>query len=284
MRRKPRLPLVGLVMMVKDGLPHLEFCLDSVLPVIGTWTVCDTGSTDGTPELVEEKLGHLPGRLWNHNWRSFGHNRTLALARARDTAQWLLMLDADMTVEVEDEFTKFLKAQHELIHALDVMIFDHGQHLKLPLLVRGDLRWRYKFPTHEFLDSKGRNVGTAFGVKIHHYGDKTGEDHLRDLELLKPLFRKQEPRAVFYVAQCHRFLGNTEAAIAAYELRATLNGYEEERWYASYQAARLKGDIEGLIECWRQRTYRHEPLTAAARLIGQAPAQMIDRLFFEQPI
>lgn len=284
MRRKSRLPLLGLVMMVKDGAEHLEFCLDSLLPLIGTWTVCDTGSTDDTTKIVEDKLGHLPGRLWHHKWHDYGYNRTLALARAKDTAEWLLMLDSDMTLETEDDFAAFLKAQHELVHGLYVPIFDHGLGYKLPLLVRGNLKWRYSFPTHEYLEHEDRNFGSAMHVLIHHYGNKTGEDLERDLQLLGPLFRKRNPRAVFYVAQTHRFSGNHEAAIAAYELRTQLNGSEEERWYASYQIARLRGDIEGLFEAWRQRPWRHEPLTAAAKIIGQAPAAFIDQLFLEQPI
>lgn len=285
MRRAPKLPLLGLVMIVKNGGEQLTNALTSVLPLIGTWTVCDTGSTDGTVDRVEELLGHIPGRLWRHEWHNFGRNLTLALARARDTAQWLLRLDADMTIEAGERFLPFLKHEVAGIDALEVQIEDHGDVYRLPLLVRGGLKWRYSWPTHEYLEKDGRTfIPLGDLAVVHHYGEKTTEDFLRDLDLLAPYFRKQNPRAVFYVAQTHKALGNIDAAVQAYELRASLNGWEEERWYASYQVARLRGDVDGLYECWRARPWRHEPLTAAARLIGQAPARQIDGLFLERPI
>ena len=102
-------PLIGLTMIVKNDAERLERCIDSVLPVIGTWTICDTGSDDDTMEVVKAKLGHLPGRLYQHKWQSFGHNRTLALQRAQGTARWLFMLDADMTIETDDNFMPFVR-------------------------------------------------------------------------------------------------------------------------------------------------------------------------------
>ena len=47
-------------------------------------------SSDGLVTVVERP------------WVNFGHNRSEAFALARGTADWLLALDADMTVEIEN--------------------------------------------------------------------------------------------------------------------------------------------------------------------------------------
>ena len=46
-------PTVGLAMIVRDEAAIIARCLRSVRDKIDTWVICDTGSTDGTPSLVE---------------------------------------------------------------------------------------------------------------------------------------------------------------------------------------------------------------------------------------
>ena len=63
-----KLNKVALVMIVKnearkvndEGLTVIERCLGSVLPCIDTFVICDTGSTDGTQQVIKswaEKVG-----------------------------------------------------------------------------------------------------------------------------------------------------------------------------------------------------------------------------------
>lgn len=279
------LPLIGLVMVVKDEAERIERALESVKPLIGWWTICDTGSTDDTKKLIRSTLSNIPGRLYDHRWRDFGHNRTLALARAHGTARWLLMLDADEEVVFNPEFAAWLaKRRDRKTAAYQVMIYDHGTSYWNPYLTRGDLDWRYVGPTHEFLDPAGRRQRVVTGLTVVHHG-KEGDQReklLRDIELLRPGFQRQEPRAVFYTAESHRYLGNDEQAALIYDLRASLNGWEEERWYSRYQAAACRSDLEELLEVWRERPWRHEPLTAAARIVAAQGGQG-DILFLERP-
>jgi hypothetical protein len=225
-----------------------------------------------------------PGRLYQHKWRSFGENLTMAHARARGTAQWLLWLHADMTIAFDEAFVKWLQRPRKMPDYFDVDVEDHGVHYKLPLLMRGDLDWRYVGPTHEYLDTNGRYGRPLRGLQVTHHSDGSNREakFQRDIELLKIDFRKRDPRAIFYTAEAHRYLGHEEQAALIYDLRASLDGWEEERWYAKYQAAALRRDVEALIEVWRERPWRHEPLTAAGRAISEMnPTAQGDRLFLE---
>jgi len=272
-------------MIVRDEEPILERCLRSFLDaeLVDHWTICDTGSTDGTRELVRYLMRERPGRLYRHTWRNFGHNRTLALRRARGSADWLLVVDADYVLRsVHDGLREWLaEAAIVELDAWQVKVHDHGLDYYVPRLVRGDADLRYVGVTHEALEVPA--AMNLLGLELEHVGDgsSTPGKLERDLELLAPGVDAGEPRATFYTAETLRYLGLNAPAQMMYGRRARQNGWDEERWYASYQAARLGRDVEKLLECWRERPWRHEPLSAAAAIVGVDPRALGDSLFLE---
>ena len=72
-----------LSMIVRNEAPVILRCLASVLPLIDSWAIVDTGSTDGTQILIRDRLKALPGELYERPWRDFASNRTEALDLAR---------------------------------------------------------------------------------------------------------------------------------------------------------------------------------------------------------
>ena len=112
-------PTIGLCMIVRDEAEVIGRCLDSVDGLIDAWTICDTGSVDGTPELIEERLSGLPGTLHRTEWRDFGHNRTELMTLARGTADYLLLIDADMTVSWQGPLPELDADAYELRHESD---------------------------------------------------------------------------------------------------------------------------------------------------------------------
>ena len=79
---------VTLVMIVKDESRVIERCLASVLPVIDSWVIVDTGSTDDTKEKIKKFFDNvgIPGELHESKWVNFGTNRTEALELAYQSA------------------------------------------------------------------------------------------------------------------------------------------------------------------------------------------------------
>lgn len=76
---------IALCMIVKNESHIIRECLESVYKYIDYWVICDTGSTDDTKQIIkkffEEK--NIPGELHDHEWKGFGHNRTLAFDVAK---------------------------------------------------------------------------------------------------------------------------------------------------------------------------------------------------------
>src|ERR1700690_3071737 len=91
---------ICLNMIVKNEAPVIRRCLDSVRPLIGYWVIVDTGSTDGTQDIIREHLRNLPGELHERPWRDFAHNRSEALALAHGKSDYTLIIDADDTLVI----------------------------------------------------------------------------------------------------------------------------------------------------------------------------------------
>ena len=76
-------------MIVRDEAEVIERCLASCRPHIDYWVICDTGSSDDTPEIVRRVLDGVPGELHHHEWRDFGHNRSQLMQLAHGKAEML---------------------------------------------------------------------------------------------------------------------------------------------------------------------------------------------------
>jgi glycosyltransferase involved in cell wall biosynthesis len=71
--------------------------LDSVAPHIRSWVIADTGSNDGTQDLIRNHTARLgiPGELYERPWRNLGHNRIEALDLAHGQGDYRWVIDAD---------------------------------------------------------------------------------------------------------------------------------------------------------------------------------------------
>jgi len=86
---------LSVCMIVKNEERNLPRCLDSVRDVAGELIVVDTGSTDATPGIAARYGAQV--FPFDFTVVDFAAARNHALARAR--GRWILMLDADETLE-----------------------------------------------------------------------------------------------------------------------------------------------------------------------------------------
>jgi anhydro-N-acetylmuramic acid kinase len=93
-------------MIVKNESKIIERLLNSVLPIIDSVCICDTGSNDNTVALIESfmKNNNLKGEVFSEPFRNCGYNRNIALKRADVWGDYALLLDADMKqlIAIED--------------------------------------------------------------------------------------------------------------------------------------------------------------------------------------
>lgn len=277
---------IGLTMIARNEVGTIGPTLEAARPLVDRFTILDTGSTDKTEKIIRSKLRGIPGEIIRTDWQDFGKARTEVLAAARGKADWNLMLDADMIVEPHPDLKAWLETDPDPgVDAWRVEIEDSGTVWRLPWLTRGNLAWEYVGPTHEYLHPAGRRQRDLLGLVLRHRRPQTPEQTVvkmrQHIALLAEGYAKGEPRATFYTAESYRFLGETAQAISVYLERAAMTGgFEEERWFAQFQAAKLGEDPSALIIAWQARPHRHEPLTALARIVERNGPQD-DCLFLE---
>ena len=267
---------VAIVAIVRDAASSIDAMLDSAAPYIDAATIIDTGSTDDTPERVRAHGFDVISRPWVN----FGVNRSEAFALARGSADWLLALDADMTVSIEPGFTP--PAADALMVEMGTPSFSY----RLPLVLRGDRPWVSVGAVHEYTALADGSLGTRVptdAVTISHPGANASPEKTRWHADLLEADLERDPgnaRTVYYLARAYKDLGLTDRARAMFSKRAAMaNTWEEERWHAQYQAATLiepwTDRLSALLATWEARPSRREPLVHAInglREHGQARA------------
>jgi len=260
-------------MIVRDEVAIIERCIESARPLIDRWVICDTGSNDGTPEHIEALLGGLPGRVVHDAWSDFGTNRNRLLSLANETAssdQHLLLLDADMTIDFDEDALDSLDSDGYHVQVLSSPTY------WMPYIVRSGLPWRYVGTTHEYLMCEAPvSFERLPGLRFRHHGDggSRGDKFVRDFDLLTAAEcdDPNDPRTAFYLAQTLRDLGRTEEAAAKYLRRAELGGWDEEVFCAFLEAGRLLAPsdwdraVAAFLAAHNSRPGRPEPLFELAR-------------------
>ena len=275
-----------LVMIVKDEESIIRRCLDSVKHLIGHWSICDTGSTDRTREIIPEILEGIPGELHDVPWVNFGHNRTEGMRRAKGKADYHLLLDADMTLHATEEFRHLLTADAYFLP------FDGPIDYSVIRLASDRHDWHYVGATHEHVCSTtagpAQRLRTVH-VKDHADGRSRAVKYARDIELLKGELQVDpaNSRSTFYLAQSYRELGFAFQAVEQYAKRATMGGWDEEVWYSKYQIARAQHAsamewpqvLHGYLDAFQYRPSRLEPLLPVARHYRETGQYQLGFLF-----
>lgn len=259
----PKKPTICLCMIVKNEARVIERCLASVRDVIDTWVISDTGSNDGTQDLIRMALAGIPGELHEEPWQNFGHNRSLNINHALGKADYLLFIDADMTVRRQGPLPLLTSDAYMIGHIGDLAY-------RIKRLVRGDMAWHYEGVTHEYLTTHQEHTTAHLDAwAIEHFADggSRADKFTRDARLLRNDLQRDptNSRTVFYLAQTLRDLDDTAQAIELYERRARMGGWEEEIYYSLLQSGVLKADsgdwsggMEALTRAWETRPTRLE--------------------------
>jgi glycosyltransferase involved in cell wall biosynthesis len=256
-------------MIVKDEAHVICRCLESVKPLIDSWLIVDTGSTDGTQDIIREFLKDIPGELHERPWVNFAHNRNEALELARDKADYLLFMDADDILTYAPNYVRpetFDKEGYYLKIYYSGTTYDRVQ------LINTQVNWRWEGVVHEVIYYPDvRNCGYLDGVvmKIIGGGGRSQDQNkfLKDIAMLEDDLEKNpnNARSVFYLAQSYRDGNFFEKAIELYETRVEMGGWDEEVFWSLYQIAalqeRLGKDRETVLAAY-SRAFNYRPSRA----------------------
>lgn len=292
--------MYALVAIVRDEADRIGGFLDSAMRHCGAATVVDTGSVDATMEILRARAEADPRiSVSERPFDDFGAARSDAFAKARGTGSWVLALDCDMTVTVDDGFDpnvckncgssrcdalrsitrgrppEFGSCCRDCMHP-DAWMIRMGNggdfEYRLPLLLRGDLPWQSTGCVHEYTNLPDRAYTSMPTDRVRvTYPDRSSpaksawHASLLEADLAA---HPDNARTVFYLANSYRDLGRLDEARSLYRQRAAMGGFAEEAFYSAYRAAILDPWPEraaSLMAAWEMRPARLEPLHVLLR-------------------
>ncbi len=259
---------VCLNMIVKDETPVIKRSLQSVKPFIDYWVIVDTGSKDGTQEMIIDFMKDIPGQLHERPWKNFEHNRNEALELAKGKGDYVLFIDADEELIYGESFKlpKLDKDFYFIETSLGETKYKRVQ------LINSHLNWQWKGVVHEAVTCpEARTSGTIAGIYnlARPEGNRSTdpEKYLKDARVLETAL-KEDPnntRYAFYLAQSYKDAGEHTKALEAYDNRIAMNGWDQEVFWSLLQIAMIKEKLnwpeEDIIDSY-QRAYEYRPLRA----------------------
>ncbi len=188
---------VSLCMIICNEVEHLAACYASVAPLISEWIVVDTGSTDGSLELI--KALNPAVKLIQINWSEhFAEARNHYLAAA--SQPWVLVLDADERLSKESlkGLSLLLSQPLALKQTFSFLCEDQDSHAQVrsqnfvERLFCQASDWRYSGRIHELIQLKsGEQHAREYvpEIRIQHLhadldADRLGSKHDLYLRLL----------------------------------------------------------------------------------------------------
>lgn len=269
---------ICLNMIVKNESKVICRCLESVKPLIDYWVICDTGSTDGTQEIIRSYMKDIPGELHERPWVNFEHNRNLALDFARGKADYVLFIDADEILERDPNFV-MPRLDKDFYH---IMTHFNGTHYARVELINNHLPWKWVGVLHEYVNcdqAKSSQIleGIRNVVRTDGARSQDPRKYHKDAEVLKAALEKEpnNTRYIFYLAQSYRDAGEPALAIEQYQKRAQMGGWDEEVFMSLYQIGCMQEKlemptetiVESYMKAYRFRPSRIEPLYNLVRYL-----------------
>lgn len=178
------------------------------------------------------------------------------MKRARGTADYHLLLDADMVLRIQNPEGTLILHPGFLQEDAYLVRFEGPSDYSVIRLVSDRHEWRYIGSTHEYVHCEMAKPAVKLaGVSVFHYedGGSRADKYERDIRLLTQEYERlieseiqqtkeagNLERIVFYLAQSYRDSKQFKKSLDWYEKRALMGGWAEETWNSLYHLGRIQ--------------------------------------------
>ena len=236
----------------------IKRCIDSISNIATSYLICDTGSTDGTPEIIDKYMieKNIPGQVIHKEWVNYGYNKSFLMEQAYKTnnAKYLIWHDADEVFLTDiNNLTSYLtkKDTFELFNWLEkspesifyIKTIFGTNHYKRWNIVRNNQLYKWISPKHEWLLGEVDNTSKNYDkfVLLARKEGSASRDPERcknDSKLFIDYINENGgitncPREVFYLAQEYESI-DRKKAIEYYLLKVNLPQSWIQENYISY--------------------------------------------------
>ena len=290
---------ICLNMIVKNESKIITRMLSSVLPLIDTYCICDTGSTDETISVIKTFFDNhnISGSIITEPFYNFGYNRTVALKSCIGipNADYLLLMDADMVLEMPSTFSISEFKTSLIENAYYVYQGSQNFFYKNVRLLKNIEDISYWGVTHEYIklptDSKTEEISrTQLFINDIGDGGSKSDKFLRDIRLLTQglIEEPNNDRYTFYLANSYRNAEQYQNAIDTYKKRIQLGGWKEEVWMSYYEIGICYKKLEDMsnaifywLEGYQYYSERIENLYEIVKYYREKSQYLIAYRFYE---
>ena len=264
---------LALNFICKDESHVIEKMLDSAKGIVDLIVVNDTGSTDGTQQIIKNfgEKHNIPTYVFERPFDDFEKSRTWAMEKLKEVVKELewdpskvhgFWFDCDEQLVIDSKFDKnqFTKDLYMINTYIGAMKYTRNTFFKV------SLPFRWYGPVHEFIVCDQQNITSGLAENIHVNVEMTGASwqgdisqkylsHSHKLEAYIAADRK-DPRWIFYTAQSYHdsasMKDNKEEneerlrrSLKYYRERVSrTDGYPEEIYYAQYRIGAIMRILE----------------------------------------
>lgn len=215
-------------LVVRNGKSSVVRCLDALLPIVNEYVIIDTGSTDGTKELITSWVNSHNGphfvlesvgtRFHDDGVFDFGAAKNYAISKA--TCPYVMWVDVNDKVtrgrEVRAAFEKIVR---KIPHASISLLTKVDKSFSFPRIRIAPREFaHFEGSIHEYMTNTapdGQCVTTRFEIENF----KKYRDIARNtIALQKEWSKKHTQRCAFYLANSARDINDFEGALEWYKV------------------------------------------------------------------
>lgn len=195
---------IVMITMFKNEASVIRKMLESSYKYIDYWIFQNNGSTDGTPEVVEEffKEHPVPGFIYEveEGWVSFGWNRDHLLQRCLQTdhgCDWIMKMDCDEYMEVDENFD-WSVFDDTTIQSFHVPAIAPGTTYYRAWIWNSKLPWKFNHSlAHETITLQMDGIGENFHrynlpLSFRHINTNKGESYLSPTKYVSDALKLEE--------------------------------------------------------------------------------------------
>ena len=247
--------------------------LNSSKSIIDLIVVNDTGSTDGTQDIIKKfgEVNNIPTYVFERPFDNFDKSRNFAMDKLREVIKelewdsdkvWGMWYDCDETLVINDNFNKeqFVNDLYMINTYIGQMKYTRNTFFRI------SKPFKWYGVVHEFIICDERNITSGLAENIHVNVEMTGaswqgdiptkyKNHAFELEKYIDQDRK-DPRWIFYTAQSYHDAANIpnnkeesderlRRSLKYYKERVSrTDGYPEEIYYSQFRVGTIMRALE----------------------------------------
>jgi len=240
-------------MIVKNEAGVIRRCLESVRPLLDYCLVVDTGSDDGTQQVIRDYLNeiNLPGTVLDRPWRNFADNRSegLALLRQVDWIDYGFTIDADEFLVPDAGFDPVVFKQSLSKALYGVIVRQNDTSFMRTLVISNRKPIAFRGVLHEFIERTpelDHSLVEGFHVQTTAEGARSRNPtkYDEDAALLEETLATEtdsalKARYTFFLGQSYRAAGKFDQALDAYLRRGEMGPPQEMVSLSLYRAGQI---------------------------------------------